>query len=110
MDLAKNIISNDKTVRNDTIQDLKDFNSQFLTTQAKEVEQLVSTTPAIKKAFDLMGDDIVELSTENETLKAKIGSYIEKWFEESKAKLLKQIDDQKKANLFMSRMKKEKEK
>ena len=30
------IISNDKTVRNDTIQDLKDFNQHSLTTQAKK--------------------------------------------------------------------------
>ena len=30
------IISNDKTVRNDTIQDLKDFNSQSLSTRAKK--------------------------------------------------------------------------
>ena len=30
------IISNDKTVRNKTIQLLKDFNQQFLTTQAKK--------------------------------------------------------------------------
>ena len=29
-------ISNDKAVRSDTIQDLKDFNSQSLTTQAKK--------------------------------------------------------------------------
>ena len=28
--------------------------------------------PAIKKAFDLLGDDIVELSTESETLKNQI--------------------------------------
>ena len=43
--------SNDKTVRNDTIQDLKDFNQQSLTTQAKKGEQLVSMMPAIKKAL-----------------------------------------------------------
>ena len=30
------IISNDKTVRSDTIQDLKEFNQQSLTTQAKK--------------------------------------------------------------------------
>ena len=42
------IISNDKTVRNDTIQDLKDFNQQSLTTQAKKSERLVSMMPAIK--------------------------------------------------------------
>ena len=31
--------------------------------------------PAIKKAFNLMGDDIVKISTENDALKSKIGSY-----------------------------------
>ena len=41
------IISNDKTVRNDTIQGLKEYNSQSLTTQAKKGEQLVSMMPAI---------------------------------------------------------------
>ena len=63
--------------------------------------------PAIKKAFNLLGDDIVELSTENDALKNKIGSYDEKWLEESKAKLLKQIDDKRSAKLLMSRMKKQ---
>ena len=52
------IISTDKTVRNDTIEDLKEFNSQSLTTQATKGEQLVSMMPAIKKAFNLLGDDI----------------------------------------------------
>ena len=41
------IISNDKTVTNDTIQGLKEFNQQSLTTQAKKGEQLVSMMPAI---------------------------------------------------------------
>ena len=72
------IISSDKTVRNDTIEDLKEFNSQSLTTQAKKGEQLVSMMPAIKKAFNLLGDDIVDLSTENDALKSKIGYYDEK--------------------------------
>ena len=99
--------SNDKTVKNDTIQDLKEFNQQSLTTQAKKGEQLVSMMPAIKKAFNLLGDDIVELSTENDALKNKIGSYDERWLEESKLKLLKEIDDEKRANLIMSRMKKQ---
>ena len=99
--------SNDKTVRNDTIQDLKEFNQQSLTTQAKKGEQLVGMMPAIKKAFNLLGDDIVELSTENDALKNKIGSYDERWLEESKLKLLKEIDDEKRANLIMSRMKKQ---
>ena len=51
--------------------------------------------PAIKNAFNLLGDDIVELSTENDALKNKIGDYDEKWLEESKNKMLKQIDDKK---------------
>ena len=110
MELAMQISSNDRTVRNDTIQDLKDFNQQSLTTQAKKGEQLVSMMPAIKKAFNLLGDDIVELSTENDVLKNKIGSYDEKWIEESKNKLLKQIDDEKRANLIMFRIKKQMEK
>ena len=44
--------------------------------------------PPMKKAFNLVGDDIVELSTKNETLRSKIGSYDEKCMEESKKKLL----------------------
>ena len=88
------------------VQDLKDFNSQSLATQAKKGEQLVSMTPAIKKYFDLMGDDIVELSTENDVLK-KRGSNDGKWIEESKAKNLKQIDDEKRASLIMSRLQKQ---
>ena len=110
MDLAMQLISSDKTVRNDTVQDLKDFNNQSLTTQAKKGEQLVSMMTAIKKGFHLLGDDIVDLSTENDTLKSKIGDYDEKWLQESKAKLLKDIDDEKRANLIMSRMKKQMEK
>ena len=34
MELAMQIISNDHTVRSDTVQDLKEFHSQSLTTQA----------------------------------------------------------------------------
>ena len=36
MELAMQIICNDKTVRSDTVQDLKEFNSQSSTTQAKK--------------------------------------------------------------------------
>ena len=89
------IISTDETVRKDTIEDLKEFNSQSLSTQAKKGEQLVSMMPAIKKAFNLLGDDIVDLSTENDALKNKTGSCDEKWLEDSENKLLKQIDDEK---------------
>ena len=72
MELAMQKISKDKTVKNDTIQDFKEFHQQSLTTQAKKGEQLVSMMPAIKKAFNLMGDDVVELKVENESLKNQI--------------------------------------
>ena len=99
--------STNQKVRNNTIQDLKDFNQQSLSTRAKKAEQLVIMMPAIKEAFTLMGNDIVDLSTENDALKEKIGDYDEKWLQESKEKLLKEIDDEKRANLIMSRMKKQ---
>ena len=99
--------STNQKVRNNTIQDLKDFNQQSLSTRAKKGEQLVSMMPAIKEAFILMGNDIVDLSTENDALKEKIGDYDEKWLQESKEKQLKDIDDEKRANLIMTRMKKQ---
>ena len=36
MELALQLISSDQTVRNDTIEDIKDFNSQPLSTRAKK--------------------------------------------------------------------------
>ena len=36
MELAMQIISTDQTVKNDTIEDLKEFNSQSLSTPAKK--------------------------------------------------------------------------
>ena len=104
------ISSSDKTVRDNTIEDLKEFNSQSLQTQAKKGEQLVAMMPSIKKAFNILGDDIVDLSAENDALKNKIGNYDEKWLQESKERLLKDIDDEKRANLIISRMKKQMEK
>ena len=53
-----------------------------------------------------MGGDIVEIFTENDALKKKIGNYDEKRLKESKEKHSKQIDDEKRATLIMSRMKK----
>ena len=107
MEVAMQLVSTDQTVRNDTIQDLKDFNQQSLSTQAKKGEQLTSMMPAIKKAFNILGDDIIELSTENDVLKNQIGNYNQNWLDESKTKLLKDINDEKRANIIMTRMKKQ---
>ena len=80
MELAMQKISTDKNVRNDTVNDLKEFNNQSLATQAKKGEQLIGMMPAIKKAFNLLGDDIVELYTENDALENKT-PHDEKWLD-----------------------------
>ena len=63
--------------------------------------------PVVKTCFDLMGDDIVKLSKEKKFLKSKIGCQGEKETEKSKALLLKQFDDDKRANLSLSRKQKQ---
>ena len=99
--------SNDQTIRSEAVEDFKKFNPQSLATQCRQREQPVGMMPAIEKSFDLLGDDIVELSTKNVALKNKRGSYDENWLEESKTKLLKQNGYKRTANSFVSRMKKQ---
>ena len=89
MELTIQLVKNDQSVRDNAILELKEFNAQSLTTQAKKGEQLITMMPAIKKAFNLMGDDIIELDAENKTLKNKIGNYDEKWLRGIKSKTLK---------------------
>ena len=86
---------------------MKEFSNQTLAAQVKKGEQLVSMMAAIKKAFNLMGHDIVDLSTENDALKNGIGSYDQQGSKNSKTKLPKQFDDERRTNLFKSRMKKQ---
>ena len=108
MELALQLISSDETVKNYTIQELKDFNSQSVATQAKKREQLVFMMPSIKRALDIMGDDyIVELSTKNENLRNKIGSYHQKMVRRIKSKPIemKKKDDEKTAAIIMTRIK-----
>ena len=78
------IISNDQTLKNGTLQYLQGFNSQSLATQAKKAEQLVFMMAAIKKTFDILVENIVELSTKYESLKKTLGSYDGKGLEELK--------------------------
>ena len=73
IELARQIISIDKTVRSNTLQGMKDFTSQSLSTQGKKGGQLGSKISAFKNDFDLMGDDIVDSFTKNKSLKNKIG-------------------------------------
>ena len=82
------IISNDKTVRSNTVQDFEDFNSQSLAIQVEKRRTISFSDGFQRKTFDLMADDEVRISIKNESLKNKIGSNDEKWLEESKARLL----------------------
>ena len=50
-----------------------------------------------------MGDDIVDISTEKETLKNKTRFYDSKWLEESETAHLKQCNDEKSAKPICSR-------
>ena len=101
------LISNDRTVRNTTVQVLKNFNSRSSATQAKKGKQLTSLMPDIRKAFDFLGNDMVDLPTRNESLKNETASHDGKCSEESKAKLLKQFDDEKGAKWIVSRLEKQ---
>ena len=92
--------SNDQRVRSNTVHYLKEFNNQSLSTQAKKGKQLVFMMPAIKKAFKILGDDILELSTDTDALKNKKGDYDEKWLQESKDRPLKQSDDIRESNFI----------
>ena len=76
--------------------DIKEFNDQSLATQAKKGEQLVSMMLAFKKAFDLMGDDITDFSYKKRCVKKNrlLGL---KWLDKCKAKLLNQVDNEKRA-------------
>ena len=108
MEIAMQIVSSDKTVRSDTKE--KKRIQQPIFNYSSEKRRAISFHDACyQENFNLLRDDIVELHTENENLKNKIGSYDEKRLEDFKAKLLEQISDEKRANLTMSRMEKKDE-
>ena len=75
--MAMQIIFNDKGGRSDTMLDIKEFNNKSLAKQAKKGEQIVSMMHDFEKAFELMCDDRVKLSRQNDALKSKIGAYDE---------------------------------
>ena len=86
---------------------MKKFNSQPSAKQSIKRRKIGLYDACYSKYFWSIGDDIVELSTENESLKNQLGDYDEKWLQESEAKLLKQMDVEKITNLIMSRMEKQ---
>ena len=53
-----------------------------------------------------MGDEITELSSENNIIKFKLGECDGKWLEETRGKQLRRINGEERANFFMRVMKK----
>ena len=51
MELAMQLISTDETVRSNTLQDLKDFNQQSLSTQVKKRRTINSYDASNQKSF-----------------------------------------------------------
>ena len=78
-----------------------------LSIASQKREPVLSMMSAIREVFDLVVDDIVEFSTENESLTIKISSHDKKWLEESHINFLKQFDAAKWASLIMARMQKQ---
>jgi predicted metalloprotease with PDZ domain len=104
MEQSFELVKTNNEVKKEIIENIKDFKKQSLATQAKKGEELVAMMPAVKKAFNIMADDIYELSTENEILKDKIGDYDENWLKESKVKLMANTTEDKKNKLILERM------
>ena len=66
--------------------------------------------PGIKNSFDLLGNYIVGLSTENDVFRHKASVYEEIWLAETKSKLLcdmKERECEKRANFIITRVKKQ---
>ena len=83
MKLATQLLSN-KNVREETIQDDIFFHS--ISTITNRREDLAALIRTIWKAFKLLGDDVVELSSGNNLLKIKINEFNENFLEEAKRK------------------------
>ena len=60
MELAKQSVPSNKTVREETIQDIKDLKSKSNLTQAKRGKELVAMMPAVENFSNLLGDDITK--------------------------------------------------
>ena len=64
-------------MRENPLQNEKDYLSQFLPRRTKLVEEIVSRTPPFKNAFKLLYDDFPQISAETEVLKNRLGDYDE---------------------------------
>ena len=54
----------DKTIRVETMQDIKSIWTRKILTQAERAKTLVARLPTIKKRYNMLENEILELSTE----------------------------------------------
>ena len=84
MDVAKNLASFDKIITEGTLRELKDYKSQSFLTQSKRGEALAAMLLASEKQFNIMGNEIIELHTEENVIKNTIGDFDRKCLIESR--------------------------
>ena len=66
IELAIQFASYDRSIREETIRDSKDFNSQTILTHSKKRKELEATLPATMKGYHAYGFDFVDLDTKNQ--------------------------------------------
>ena len=103
MELALPITSQDQKVETNAVHDFKEYKSQSL---SKDVKKTVSFYDICHtKSFQFKGRWYSKIFSRKQIYEEENGLLrLKKWFAESKARLLNQFDDDKNANLIMSRM------
>ena len=86
MDLAIQLASNCKKLGGETIQESEDYKSQPLQAQVIRGEELVALLPAIRKRYNSLEDEIMELTIGNIIMENRISEISEKRLEKSKEK------------------------
>ena len=88
-------------MRKETIKHSKDFILQSKITKARSAEEIVAVLPAVEKAFNLLGIDKDDLSTEKESQKILEREPIEKLMAKATAKRLRKRADNEKQKLSL---------
>ena len=72
MNLAIHFALFDKIIREETTRELKFYKSESLLTQTEREEEKQANSPAIRKDFIILGDEVMELDREKFNLKTNI--------------------------------------
>lgn len=94
-------------IRNKIREELVDLSKQSLSTKARRCEELTANTVVYQEAIQIMGDDIFDLTVENNVLKERIGPVETSWLEDKKEKSKLSYDSEAKGKVILSRLKKQ---